>query len=221
MKKRVIVPILISAMFAGWAASPQIVHAQSINILCSAEQMQQLRLRLGIRRMRLLPPKGPKCLPVVNANSVDTTFNIVIEPRPKANPEYLYPDGSVRVATSPDSAIKPAGGLTFSGSNIGNLIEVTVTGDASSNPISYFDIIADGIGTLDPRVRVVEEGAYRGHLAAVLANLREFLDMFAIVASEYEGLDEETADSDEFIRRVYGLAPEDVDQLIREYGLTE
>lgn len=221
MNKNFVLSVVTAAFIASFASIPEAAHAQSMSTLCDAEQMKQLRLRLGNRRMRLKPQKGPKCLPVANAGSVNTSFTIVIEPRPKKNEDYIYPDGSVRVVTSPDSAIKPAGDLSFYGSNVGNLIEVSVTGDASSNPVSYFDIIADGIGTLDPRVRVVEENAYRGHLAGVLANLREFLDMFEVVASEYDDLGEETASSDDFIRRVYGLEPEEVDQLIREYSGVE
>lgn len=221
MNKNFVVTIISAVLLAGYASTPATVHAQSINSQCDKEQMKQLVLRLGNRWMRLRPARGPKCLPVADSSDVDTEFSIVIEPRPKKNEDYIYPDGTVRVATSPDSALKRAGGLSFSGSNVGNLITVTVTGDASSDPISYFDIVADGIGTLDPRVRVVDETAYLGHLAGVLAELREFLELYEVVASEYDDSGAETLSSDEFIRNAYGLEPEEVDQLIREFGVAE
>ena len=83
--------------------------------------------------------------------------------------------------------------------------------------MDYFDIVADGIGTLDPRVRVVEDGAYLRNFAAKLRELRK---LYEHLVTEYEAnnLGEPAFTSEEFIEQVYGLSEEEVDSLIREYA---
>ena len=215
MNKTLLISVAAAFFAAGCAATAPPAYAQASTKDCEAEK---LRLRIGPRRMRLLPAKGPKCLPVASPASINTTFDIEIQPKPDQN--VVFPDGSVRVMNSPDSALKPAGSLTFSGANVGNMITVTVTGSAAFDDTDYFDIIADGIGTLDPRIRVVEDVAFRRNLRARLLELRK---LYELLVTEYEADNqgELAFTSDEFIERVYGLSKEEVDSLIREYAGTE
>lgn len=147
-------------------------------------ETEDLTLVAGRRRLRLRPKKGPKCIPVVDVGTVDEEFTINIVPKPAGT---TFEDGRIRVMTSQPSSYKPASTLTFEGSNVGNQIVVSVGGTISDfNAVGSFDVVADGIGSLDPRVRIVR---VRDFMLSRASQLQQTIDDYHFLVEAFEDFD--------------------------------
>lgn len=145
-----LVTLLLTSVF--------VLAPESANANCKREAF---RLKVFDQGLKITAGGNPTCLSVLDAKNVDTSFKIRLE-TPQSS--FKLTSGQVHVVRVENKA--DCGSNLVIVGNPSNVDEndmiVSVKGINSpdlsiDNEIICFDVIVDGVGTIDPRARVVEE----------------------------------------------------------------
>lgn len=135
--------------------------------------------------------------------------NQIIVTTAQSNPSDEFP---AKATDDPDLACDP--GIQFNGTYVGgNEFEVAVTGQKTTTGIGCYDVEVKGLGTLDPRAKIVR----RNRALNPAAEYAQVLDAIDVLKNtEYEVLFE-LKSVDEFFQTEYGVSEAEARRLANEY----
>lgn len=167
---------------------------------------QKLTLHIGKYEIRMTPKSKPVCVERDAAGNIDATIEMDI----KIGSDITIGLDAVTINE------KPGGTVTIRGVNdtLVDHVEIDVDGTGNEGQVFSFDVRVEGLGYLDPRIRIVDDS---DSLLILGRAIREAIDTGKLLSDPTMTDDEMARQLQDLLDSRFGLNSSDALEALRQY----